>query len=121
LGGQDPNDISVYWGISLAAIPENTIPHLPGDFSGDGVVAAADYVVWRNNLGASSESALNFNGDGLNGVDLGDYQLWRRNYGMLAATGGGNSAAVAEPANAILFIIAICGSALCRTRPAVII
>jgi hypothetical protein len=118
LGDQDPNNISVYWGISLTAIPENTIPHLLGDFSGDGVVGAADYVVWRNNLGASNESALNFNGDGVNGVDLGDYQLWRINYGMVAATGSDSTAALAEPANAILFILAVCGFALCRAHPA---
>jgi hypothetical protein len=120
LGGQDPNNISVYWGISLAAIPENTSPHLLGDFSGDGLVSAADYVVWRDNLGASNESALKFNGDGLNGVDIGDYQLWRRNYSKVTATGSGNAAAVAEPANAIPFIIAVCGFALRRARPTVV-
>ena len=29
----------------------------PGDFNGDGRVDAADYVIWRNNLGASCRAA----------------------------------------------------------------
>ena len=38
---------------------------LPGDFNGNGVVDAADYVVWRNNGGSQSE-----------------YDLWRANFGQ---------------------------------------
>ena len=53
----------------------------PGDFNDDGVVNAADYTVWRDNLGASDESAIANHGDGMNGVDAGDYQLWRNNFG----------------------------------------
>ena len=37
---------------------------LAGDYNGNGTVDAADYVVWRDNLGAADESALNGNGDG---------------------------------------------------------
>ncbi|MCO6043652.1 cadherin domain-containing protein [Aeoliella sp. ICT_H6.2] len=52
-----------------------------GDFNRDGRVNLADYVVWRNNLGASDESSINDNGDGMNGVDAADYQLWKDNFG----------------------------------------
>ncbi len=56
-------------------------PVHPGDFNDDGVVDAADYTVWRNNLGASDETAIGNHGDGLNGVDTADYLLWKTNFG----------------------------------------
>jgi hypothetical protein len=105
LGGQDPGNISVRWGIALAAMHEN---YLAGDFNSDGVVDAADHVVWRKNLGEMSELNLNFHGDGSNGVDVGDYDLWRRNFGMTITAVGASAAVVAEPANAIL-LLAACG------------
>jgi hypothetical protein len=82
LGGQDPNDIAVFWGITLSAMIDISTSRFPGDFNGDNVVNAADFVVWRKNLGAPTESNLNDNGDGLNGVDVADYQLWRQNLGV---------------------------------------
>jgi hypothetical protein len=82
LGGQDPNDISVYWAITLNAMVDVFNSEFAGDFNGDNVVDTADYVVWRKNLGAAEESSVNFNGDGLNGVDVADYLLWRQNLGV---------------------------------------
>ena len=75
----------------------------------DGTVNAADYPIWRDNRGAPDETALNNNGDGLNGVDQADYVLWKNNYGAAAGAGGG--AAVPEPSAALLLV----GLALCIT------
>ena len=76
-------------------------PGLPGDFNNNQVVDAADYTVWRNNLGAADEStALNGNGDGMNGVDNGDYNLWKSNFGDTSPGAGGlagSGSAVPEP------------------------
>lgn len=58
-----------------------------GDFNGDGQVDAADYVVWRNNLGAADDSALNGNGDGVAGVDQSDYLVWKNNFGATSTPG----------------------------------
>ena len=66
---------------------------LPGDFNNNGVVDAADYVLWRDHLGDASEAAFNGNGDGINGIDAGDFH------------GGGhtsNTTAVAAPYLALL-------------------
>jgi len=56
---------------------------LQGDFTRDGAVNAADYTVWRNNLGTNFD--LNGNGDESAGsagvVDRADYDLWKLNYG----------------------------------------
>jgi T5SS/PEP-CTERM-associated repeat protein len=90
-----------------------------GDFNNDGVVNAADYSVWRNNLGAANESALMGNGDGLNGVDEGDYMLWKANFGNTSlASGAAGLAAVPEPTSGILLVIGalLAGGATRRRR-----
>lgn len=86
---------------------------LAGDYNDDGVVNAADYTVWRDNLGAPTETALNGNGDGMNGVDAADYTRWKNNFGAtgsLGAVGG----AVPEP-SACLIALGLMGS-LCVVR-----
>ena len=80
---------------------------LPGDFNGDGLVDAADYTVWRDNLGAENESAINFNGDGIGGIDQNDYALWKTNFGT--STNGGSGLAhanVPEPATGLTALLA---------------
>ncbi|TWT43117.1 G8 domain-containing protein [Botrimarina hoheduenensis] len=54
-----------------------------GDFNNDGVVDAADYTVWRDNLGASNENAIAGNGDG-GGITDADRLLWAANFGATA-------------------------------------
>jgi hypothetical protein len=77
---------------------------LDGDFNGDLVVDAADYTVWRDNLG------------GLYGP--GDYDLWKGNFGATAGGGGIAiaGAAVPEPAAAGLSLIAMIGALAVRSR-----
>ncbi|WP_425396050.1 hypothetical protein [Aeoliella sp.] len=60
---------------------------LPGDFNADGQVNIADYTLWRNNLGAADESAINDNGDG-GGITTSDYDLWKANFGATGGIGG---------------------------------
>jgi hypothetical protein len=64
-----------------ALSPVFTVP-LAGDFNDNGVVDLADYTVWRDNLGAVNENALNGNGSFSGGVDQSDYQLWVQNFGL---------------------------------------
>jgi hypothetical protein len=63
----------------------------PGDYNGDHIVDAADYTVWRDTLGSTSD--LRANGDDTNGsmgkIDQADYVVWKANFGM----GGGAGAA----------------------------
>ncbi|WP_197528240.1 LamG-like jellyroll fold domain-containing protein [Posidoniimonas polymericola] len=72
---------------------------LLGDFNGDGMVNAADYTVWRDNLNAPTEDLINNSGDGINGVDAQDYVVWKNNFGAQAS---GVSAAVPEPSALVL-------------------
>ena len=87
---------------------------LPGDFNDNDKVDAADYTVWRDNLGAPTETSLKGNGDGLNGVDSGDYTLWKNNFGDTPGAGG--VSAVPEPTAALLAFCAAMGFVLGRRR-----
>ncbi len=84
---------------------------LLGDFNNDGIVDAADYTVWRDNLGAAeSTGVLNGNGDG-GVVDVNDYQLWVANYGSVISSLSQTSASVTtipEPSSYVLLVLGIC-------------
>ncbi len=66
---------------------------LPGDFSGDGVVDAADFVLWRKYFGAP------FTQD--------DYNTWRANFGRMLSAGLGTNSSVPEPTTLALWIAAL--------------
>jgi hypothetical protein len=89
-------------------------PVVYGDFNGDGFVDAADYTVWRDNLGAADESSIGSNGDGLNGVDQGDYALWKDAF-VSGGVGSVISSSVPEPGALSLMIISI-GCAMVSRR-----
>jgi T5SS/PEP-CTERM-associated repeat protein len=83
---------------------------LPGDYNQDGRVNAADYTVWRNNLG--SPTALP--NDDSPGVGPDDYDRWKTHFGQTLGSGSGAtgsaSAAVAEvpePAAALLLAMGL--------------
>jgi sulfur carrier protein ThiS len=59
---------------------------VPGDYNEDGTLNAADYVVWRNNLG----NGTSLPNDDTTGVGLGDYDRWVSNFG--ATVGAGDTA-----------------------------
>jgi len=66
---------------------------LDGDFNGNGVVDAGDYVIWRNNAGT-----------------IANYNLWRSNFGKTApgtanTVGTANPAAVPEPASVAIAVL----------------
>src|SRR5690606_17279994 len=76
---------------------------LPGDFNGDGIVDAADYTVWRNNLGGD-DAVLGGNGHTNGVVDTEDYLVWKDNFGKAAGAGAIELAAtqVPEPSSVAL-------------------
>ncbi|MCA9241233.1 MAG: NPCBM/NEW2 domain-containing protein, partial [Planctomycetales bacterium] len=86
-----------------------TEPSLAGDFNGDGVVDAADYTKWRDNLGVS-DSALapgsTRDNDGI--VDPDEYTLWKDNYGATSTSAASQNlktqALVPEPDSVALLL-----------------
>jgi hypothetical protein len=79
---------------------------LQGDFNHDGVVDAADYTVWRDELGKTgSGMAADANGD--NAVTAADYAIWASNFGQTASGSGSASVSstVPEPSTAMLAVV----------------
>jgi glucose/arabinose dehydrogenase len=75
----------------------------PGDYNDDGTVDAADYVVWRNNVGTNVLLPNDAIG---NTIGPAHYDQWRANFGETdLAAGGGHT--IPELATARLLILSI--------------
>jgi hypothetical protein len=75
---------------------------LDGDYNGDGMVDAADYVFWRKTDGTQP-----------------GYDLWKQNFGASLGSGGGGQAAsggVPEPAGLIFVLMGAVSAAGIRRR-----
>jgi beta-glucanase (GH16 family) len=81
--------------VSFAIVP----PELPGDYNQNGVVDAADYVVWRKN-----------------NMSPADYNLWRTNFGRTSGGGAGGNSAVPELGSGILILIGLFAGSCCRRQ-----
>ncbi len=120
-GAGNPGDLQFRFGLANGAFltgPVNYVstgPQLAGDYNQNGVVDAADYVVWRNNVGGS---ALPNRGTGISGpVGPADYDFWRSRFGATSAPGGGASAAVPEPATLVILLFGWMATRSGRRRP----
>jgi hypothetical protein len=96
---------------------------IPGDFNVDGVVNAADYTVWRNNVGTivavrGNDGDGNYDGR----VTPADYYVWKKHFGNVAGGLGANfderfPANVPEPGTlALLALAGVLASARWRPR-----
>jgi hypothetical protein len=74
-------------------------PSLSGDYNNNGVVDAADYVVWRNEIGTPAA-----------------YDTWRANFGRTAASGSMATTSVPEPASIVVAIAISCPFVIRRWR-----
>ena len=95
---------------------------VPGDYNSDNTVDAADYVLWRKNVGAPAGTLPN----DIDGGTIGpsQYNTWRANFGKPFGAGTGDTAnlptqeAVPEPSSLMLLIIAAAGMYLRLRRVA---
>ncbi|MGD9633671.1 MAG: S8 family serine peptidase [Pirellulales bacterium] len=72
------------------SVQQSVVTSLPGDYNGDHTVNDADYAVWRNSFGSTSNLAADGSGNGQ--VDAADYGIWRDHFGQsIAGSGSGSS------------------------------
>lgn len=88
-----------------------------GDYNHNGIVDAADYVVWRDELGQTGFN-LPADGDGDNTITQNDYNIWRSNFGNHFGSGAVASATatVPEPATFLLLTFAVASYYPLRSR-----
>ncbi|MEN1678134.1 MAG: LamG-like jellyroll fold domain-containing protein [Planctomycetota bacterium] len=92
---------------------EVTTAGLRGDYNGDGMVDAADYTVWRDNLGGDAATVFPAGTRGVAGagpIGIGDYQVWKSQFGATAAVLAANAP---EPGSLMLLATGVC---LCGRR-----
>jgi hypothetical protein len=98
---------------------------LDGDYRRDGMIDAADYVTWRNNLSTSVAPFMGADGNGDGFVSDDDYRVWRLGFGTSLRPDGGidfGSAsaaalgAVPEPATCLPFALTAMLALLRRPR-----
>jgi glucose/arabinose dehydrogenase len=89
-----------------------------GDYNQDGVVDAADYTVWRDTVGSTTN--LRANGDDTGAskgiIDSADFAIWKTHFGE-SISGGAASLSVPEPTTlALLLMVALSCSLLRKHR-----
>jgi hypothetical protein len=93
------------WELVPASVFVTEIPPLDGDYNDDGVVDAADYVMWRKLEGSSTAMP---NDPNPLPIDGDQYVTWRGNYGESGAAGGESAnGAVPEPTGILLVLAAV--------------
>ena len=88
----------------MRAEPPST--SLPGDYNGDLIVDAADYTLWRDTLGSTTDLRANGDntGDSMGIIDRADYDFWKTNFGNGPMGAASVASVVPEPASALLLL-----------------
>jgi hypothetical protein len=96
----------VFDNISLKLVDIIAPPEINADFNGNEIVDAADFAVWRENLGTGTlQSQGDADGDG--DVDNDDYGHWKATFGSMPGGGsvaGAGGVAVPEPTSLVLLL-----------------
>jgi fibronectin-binding autotransporter adhesin len=84
---------------------------ITGDYNLDGSVNAADYTLWRDTLGSTTDLRANGNNSGASAgvIDTADFDAWKTNFGKKATglgAGSLNAVAVPEPGAASFALLA---------------
>jgi hypothetical protein len=93
---------------------------LAGDYNHNGIVDAADYTIWRDTLGSTTDLRANGDNTGASAgkIDQADYNVWKANFGNHAGSGAGATTSVPEPATLLPFLVGIL-TMCCRRRQTV--
>jgi hypothetical protein len=114
--GMLPVDVMFTNGTRALLSWTDTPERIAGDANDDGKVDAADYVVWRKNIGQTVLSGYGADADGDRFIGEGDYHAWRTNFGRVQV--GGALVAVPEPGLLHLIGIALAACGMPRSNRA---
>ncbi len=103
LGFGDDVDGELYAFFDNGNVVRIVAPPLPGDYNGDHVVDAADYTVWRDNLGSMNTLPNDLIGGE---IGVGQYEQWKANFGAGSA-GAGSATSVPEPGALCHFVLGL--------------
>jgi len=101
----------------LPLMPWSDAAPIAGDYNNDGVVDAADFVVWRRSMGQTGFGML-ADGNLDARIDEGDYDVWRANLGQTAGGGSISLQNVPEPSALLLALLAFAATLSSRWRMA---
>jgi hypothetical protein len=106
-------DIALKFRLASGLVLSGTVTYsgsvgVPGDYNSNGVVDAADYVLWRKNVGGTT---LSNRGTGITGpVGTADYDFWRSRFGSTSGSGSsiaGGQNVPEPPVSGILIVAAM--------------
>jgi autotransporter-associated beta strand protein len=116
--GPEGYNYSLYdTGNSIHLVVEESPDGVAGDFNNDGIVDAADYVMWAKLRNTSTP--LENDGDLGTPINEDHYELWQQYNGeVFQGSGGEGNGSVPEPSTFALWLLGICAAAAARSaRP----
>jgi PEP-CTERM motif len=104
--GFDANDIVHLDNVLVQTIIPVVVP---GDYNSDGAVDAADYILWRDNLGSTTYTLANRSPSNTGAISQSDYDFWKSRFGATSGAGAGltSGGAVPEPSSLILGVLGL--------------
>jgi hypothetical protein len=105
LTAYDANGFNQYYGFGRANADTSidAVPGASGDYNRNGVVDAADYVLWRKTQGTMTATAYaGADGSGNKSVGSEDYTVWRSHFGQTITPAGPGSGSGSDALNSAL-------------------
>lgn len=78
-----------------------------GDYNNNGIVDAADYTLWRNNLGQPAGALQNRNPLNSGNINQTDYTYWKQRFGATSGSGSIGTSQVPEPSAYLLLVVGL--------------
>jgi hypothetical protein len=117
IGGTDVKTVLSGLDSPRAVSVSTFVAPVTGDYNGNGIVDAADYTIWRNTLGSTTDLRANGDNSGASAgkIDQADYAIWKTNFGNHAGRGAlANGTGMPEPRS--LWLLAVAGLAVVVRR-----